>query len=139
MADLVEEFVEVDELIEDKSTIAVQNGEEPAIEHRKIFTDKLDPPVGSLHIKWKAGDLVLDPIFQRRKVWDDVRSSRLIKSVILEVPLPVFYMAESQDGTQEVIDGQQRLTAFFHFLDNDYDLRGLKLLPNLNGKKYKEA
>src|SRR5687768_16839738 len=122
MTELVDEFKEVDELTEDESTLADQNGDEPAIEHRRIFTDKLDPPVSSLHTKWKAGDLVLDPIFQRRKVWDDIRSSRLIESVILEVPLPVFYMAESQDGTQEVIDGQQRLTAFFRFLDNDFAL-----------------
>ncbi len=138
MTDLVDDFKELDEITEDESSLSDENGEEAVIEHRRIFTDKLDPPVISLHTKWKAGDLVLDPIFQRRKVWDDARSSRLIESVILEVPLPVFYMAESQDGTQEVIDGQQRLTAFFRFLDNDFALRGLKAVSNLNGKRYKD-
>lgn len=138
MAELDDEFQEVDEITEDESIHEDQNGDETATEHRRIFTDKLDPPVSSLHVKWKAGDLVLDPIFQRRKVWDEARSSRLIESVILEVPLPVFYMAESQDGTQEVIDGQQRLTAFFRFLDNDFTLRGLKVLSDLNGQRYKD-
>jgi hypothetical protein len=88
-------------------------------------------------MRYKAGDLVLDPIFQRRQVWDDVRSSRLIESVLLEVPLPVFYLAEGSDNTEEVIDGQQRLRAFFRFLDNEYTLRGLKALPHLNEKKFR--
>jgi uncharacterized protein with ParB-like and HNH nuclease domain len=62
-------------------------------------------------------------------VWDDARASRLVESVILEVPLPVFYLAESADGTREVIDGQQRLTALFQFLDNKLSLGGLKGTP----------
>jgi hypothetical protein len=134
-----DEFKGLDELVEEEETIlADQNDDEPVLAHRHIFTDKLDPPVGSLHVKWKAGDLRLDPIFQRRQVWDDVHASRLIESVVLEIPLPVFYMAESPDGTQEVIDGQQRLTAFFRFLDNEYALRGMKALPDLVGKKFKD-
>ncbi len=100
---------------------------------RRIFTDKLDPKVSDLYQDWKSGDLTLDPKFQRRKVWDDTRCSRLVESALLEVPLPVFYLAENADTTQEVIDGQQRLNAFFRFLDNDYDLGGLKELPRLNG------
>ncbi len=107
-------------------------------ERRRVFTDKSDPPIGGLHLRHKAGDLVLDPIFQRRRVWEDSRSSRLIESLILEVPLPVFYVAEGRDGTDEVIDGQQRLSAFFRFLNNEYSLRGLRALPHLNGKTFKD-
>ena len=49
------------------------------------------------------------------------------------------------DGTKcEVIDGQQRLTSFFSFIDgklpdgNDFKLSGLKVFTELNGKKYSE-
>jgi len=131
----VEEF---DELIEDETIITDENGDEPAHDRRRIFTDKLDPPIDSLFLKNKRGDLILDPIFQRRPVWDLARCSRLIESVILEVPLPVFYLAESKDGTEEVIDGQQRLRAFFNYLDNVYSLTGLKALPHLNGKYFRD-
>lgn len=127
-----------DELIEEETTLADENGDEPALEHRRIFTDKLDPPIDSLYLKNKRGDLILDPIFQRRPVWDLGRCSRLVESVILEVPLPVFYLAESHNGTEEVIDGQQRLRALFNFLDNAYALTGLKALPDLNGKQFKD-
>jgi hypothetical protein len=47
-------------------------------------------------------------------------------------------MAESKDGTREVIDGQQRLNALFRFLDNDLSLGGLKARPDLNKKHFKD-
>jgi len=123
---------EFEELMEDEATQhETESPEEFGVEKRKIFTDKSDPPIGALCMKYEAGDLVLDPIFQRRKVWEDSRSSRLIESVILEVPLPVFYLAEESDGKEEVIDGQQRLNAFFRFLHNEYSLTGSRRFPTL--------
>lgn len=127
-----------DDLMEDEATLTEENGDEPSIIRRKIFTDKLDPPIDSLYLKHKRGDLILDPLFQRRPVWDYVRQSKLIESVLLEVPIPVFYLAESQDGTEEVIDGQQRFRSFFDFLDGKFSLRGLKAIPEINGKKFPE-
>src|SRR5581483_7020675 len=115
-----------------------ENALEESGPQRHIFTDKSDPPAITLHDRYRSGDLILDPIFQRRKVWDDGRSSRLIESVILEVPLPIFYLAENQNGQEEVIDGQQRLNALFRFLNNEYALKGLKALPILNGLKFKD-
>src|SRR5258708_1373572 len=120
---------ELDELEEDEATQEDTAGESPedlGLERRRISTDKPDPPISALHARCNSGDLVLDPHFQRRKVWDDASSSKLIESLVLEVPLPVFYLAEGTDGKQEVIDGQQRLNAFFRFLDNKYPLKSLK-------------
>jgi hypothetical protein len=135
---LIDDTQHLDELDEDEASKLDEPDSEPILAHRRIFTEKLDPPVSALHSDWHAGDLVLDPIFQRRKVWDDARASRLVESVVLEVPLPVFYLAESADGTREVIDGQQRLTALFQFLDNKLSLGGLKARPDLIGKQFKD-
>jgi hypothetical protein len=132
------DLLDLEELEEDQASLEDEDEGEPNLERRRIFTDKSDPPISALYMRYKAGDLILDPIFQRRKVWDDARASRLIESVILEVPLPIFYFAEEADSTEEVIDGQQRLRAFFRFLDNEYALRGLKALPDLNRKKFKD-
>lgn len=139
MARKAEVVSDLDDLQEDEATQKEENGEvaDSALERRKIFTDKADPPISSLYNRYKSGDLILDPIFQRRKVWENARSSRLIESVILEVPLPVFYLAEGSESADEVIDGQQRFNAFFRFLDNEYELEGLKALPHLNGKLFK--
>jgi len=140
MDPLVNGNSEMEELEEDESTVAADNldvSEEVAPERRKIFTDKSDPPISALHMRYKSGDLILDPLFQRRKVWEDTRSSRLIESLLLEVPLPIFYLAEGADGKEEVIDGQQRLSAFFRYLDNEYPLHGLRALPQLSGLYFK--
>jgi hypothetical protein len=130
---------ELDDLEEDEATRQEsESTEDLGPEKRKIFTDKADPPVGALCMRYEAGDLILDPIFQRRLVWEDARASRLIESLILGVPLPIFYLAEGADGKDEVIDGQQRLSAFFRFLHNEYPLKGLKALPQLNGRYFKD-
>jgi hypothetical protein len=55
----------------------------------------------------------------------------------LEVPIPTIYTSEEDDGTEVVIDGQQRLLTFHSFLRNEFRLRGLTVLPALNHKNYK--
>ncbi|MCA1919278.1 MAG: DUF262 domain-containing protein [Flavobacterium piscis] len=113
-------------------------------EKREIYTDKGDPEIQSLYGKYKRGKLVLQPDFQRYFVWDAAKSSRLIESALLDIPLPVIYLSEGKDGKEYVIDGQQRLTAFFSFIDGrfpdgkDFKLSGLKVYKNLNKKTFKE-
>ena len=138
MGDIEQDYLFTTELIEDESSLVDELEDEPTPERRRIFTDKSDPPISFLYEQYKSGDLTLDPHFQRRKVWDDGRSSRLIESAILEVPIPVFYFAEESDGRLEVIDGQQRLLSFFRFLDNEYALKSLKAAPDLIGRYFKD-
>lgn len=90
-------------------------------------------------------DLDPRPSFQRGYVWDLTKASRLIESVLLNVPLPIVYTAEEQDGTELVIDGQQRLLTFFGFIDGlfpkgetPFRLRNLKILTHLNGKLFRQ-
>jgi len=126
------------EFEEDEATLAEADEVEPIATGRRIFTEKLDQTVDQLAEQWRQGDLILDPLFQRRKVWEDSRASKLVESAILDVPLPIFYFAEEQDGRQEVIDGQQRLRAFFRYLDNEFELKSLKTLPELKRKRFRD-
>jgi hypothetical protein len=103
---------------------------------RRIFTRISDPTVKDLFDRYKDGDLILQPDFQRYFVWDATKSSRLIESVMLDVPLPIVYLAEESDGSESVIDGQQRLTSFFRFLDGRLALSGLKIRADLNGLQF---
>lgn len=112
---------------------------------RNIITDKADPEVESLYKKYKKGILDVQPKFQRHFVWDKTKASRLIESALLDIPLPVVYLSEEKDGKLIVIDGQQRLTSFFAFIDNkwpdddsEFSLTGLKIFKELKGKKYKD-
>jgi len=83
----------------------------------------------------KNGRFVLDPDFQRGFVWDRDKQSRLIESILLRIPLPVFYVAEDNEGRLIVVDGRQRLTTLLHFLDNKLALQ-LRDRPELDGKRF---
>jgi hypothetical protein len=68
---------------------------------------------------------ILDPDFQREFVWSAEKQSKLIESCVMRIPLPVFYVAEAEDGRIVVVDGLQRLTTFTRFLAGHLRLTGL--------------
>lgn len=83
------------------------------------------------------GTYVMDPDFQRDFIWPEDKQSKLIESVIMRIPLPVFYMAEDQEGRMVVVDGLQRLSTFKRFVTDELKLR-LKDRKELNGKGFSE-
>lgn len=128
----------VDELTLEEEREPVPQVSDVETEQRRILTQPSDPTIKDLWDRWKEGDLLVQPEFQRYHVWDSVKSSRLIESVVLDVPLPIVYLAEEPDGRESVVDGQQRLTAFFDFLDSSLALKGLEARPDLNGKRFSQ-
>ena len=77
--------------------------------------------------------LVLDPDFQREEVWNPKQKSELIESILMGIPLPLIYVKEDNNGIYIIVDGRQRLTTLFDFMNDKFKLKGLKVL-NLNGK-----
>lgn len=85
------------------------------------------------------GDIDFTPDFQRNLVWDSHQKSRLIESILLRIPLPMFYLAEDEEGRITVVDGLQRLTTIKDFMDNKFPLKGLQYLgETCNGCFYSE-
>lgn len=105
---------------------------------RRVYSDKSDRSIYELSRQHERGNLELQPEFQRLPVWDNAKSSRLIESVFLEVPIPIIYLSEESDGKYSVIDGQQRLNAFFNFLKNELKLNNLIIFTELNNKKFRD-
>ena len=83
------------------------------------------------------GNYVMDPDFQRDFIWSKDQQSKLIESVIMRIPLPVFYMAENDDGRIVVVDGLQRLSTFRQFVKDKLRLR-LPDRTELNGKRFSD-
>ena len=81
------------------------------------------------------GQFIMDPDFQREFIWSVDKQSKLIESVLMRIPLPVFYIAENEDGKMVVVDGLQRLSTFRNFVDDGLRLR-LPDHPDLNGKQF---
>lgn len=78
----------------------------------------------------------LRPEYQRRLRWSNQQKSLLIESLLLNVPVPPVFLYENDLARYEVMDGQQRLNAIKEFLSNDFTLRGLQIIPSLNGRVY---
>lgn len=64
----------------------------------------------------RQGSIRLAPSLQRQFVWDRARSSQLIESLMLRIPLPMFYVSANEDGSWDVVDGLQRLTTIRNYL-----------------------
>ena len=85
----------------------------------------------------EMSNYIMDPDFQRDFIWREDKQSKLIESVIMRIPLPVFYMAEDNEGRMVVVDGLQRLTTFWRFLKGELRLK----LPDrreLHGHRFSE-
>jgi len=102
----------------------------------KISIDKADRSLFDLNRWYNTGRIVIDPEWQRNYVWSISRASKLIESLLLELPIPVIYLAVNTEGKYEVIDGLQRLTSVFKFFRNEYQLTGLEVLRTLNGSTF---
>jgi len=68
------------------------------------------------------GAFIMDPDFQREFIWPEDKQSKLIESVLMRIPLPVFYLAENSEGRMIVVDGLQRLSTFQRFVHNEFAL-----------------
>ena len=88
--------------------------------------------------------LILDSDFQRKAVWSLHQKRELIESILMGLPLPIFYFNEDKKGRLIVIDGRQRLTALFEFIsprlpqngDNGFKLEKLKILTDFKGMSF---
>jgi hypothetical protein len=86
-----------------------------------------------------SDDLELAPDFQRNRVWKQRQKSRLIESLLLQIPLPAFYFAEDSDGLLRVVDGLQRLSTIHSFVKlRDFILRDLEYLADEEGRRFDE-
>jgi len=77
------------------------------------------------------------PEYQRNFVWDKSRQAKFIESVLLGLPIPYIFTADT-DGRLEVVDGSQRLRTLVAFLHDQLTLRDLEILTELNGFKYSD-
>ncbi|WP_054816540.1 DUF262 domain-containing protein [Nocardia arizonensis] len=82
-----------------------------------------------------GGDLELAPDFQRNRVWKGRQKSRLIESLLLQIPLPAFYFASDSDGKFRVVDGLQRLSTIHEFVKGTFELGDLEYLHEEHGKE----
>lgn len=141
------EEVEEKELIENETLYEGENEED--------FRDPFDPRLvdissqpmilSNIVDRLKDGEIELNPDFQRNpNLWDKKRQSRLIESLLIRIPLPIFYFDMTEDEKLIVVDGVQRLSAIKNFMVASADdphylkLEGMEYLKEMEGKCFED-
>jgi uncharacterized protein with ParB-like and HNH nuclease domain len=138
MGDKLNEVIEKDEdtAEEDRSD---DGGLYPYDPTKADIDIREDPQtVFELMRKYDNGKLIIDPEFQRNLVWKLEQKSKFIESVILNFPLPPWYVNQTMDGKYIIVDGLQRTSALHQFINDEFKLTGLEALTNLNGYIFSE-
>ena len=110
---------------------------------RKVVTQPYDLSIDSIVSQVHRNILFLRPLsdrpnFQRQYVWPEKLASKLVESVLLNVPIPPCYLSENEDCELDVIDGQQRIYSLYRFVENQFKLQGLEALTEFNDLRFFE-
>lgn len=122
---------------------SVPDPEATPLKDRKVVTQPYDLAIDAIVSQVKSSILFLRPLsarpkFQRQYVWSDTLASRLVESVLLNVPVPPCYLSENDDNELDVIDGQQRIYSLYRFVENQFTLKGLEALPEFENRRFFE-
>lgn len=102
----------------------------------RIVTEQARYPLNTIADMVHSSNYLLRPEYQRRHRWDLCKKSRLIESLIINVPIPPVFLYEYEYSKYEVMDGLQRLTAISEFYNDRFSLEGLEQWPELVGRTY---
>lgn len=105
---------------------------------RHLNTSSYDYSVEFLVSMMQDGKIILAVPFQRQYIWKDDKASQLIESIIMNVPIPPIYLAEEEDGKWLVVDGLQRLNSLKRYFENEFGLKKLDIIKDLEKSKYKD-
>lgn len=68
------------------------------------------------------GKLNIRPKYQREFVYDEKKRNAVIDTIRKGFPLNVMYWVKNEDGTFEVLDGQQRTISFCQYINGDFSI-----------------
>ena len=83
------------------------------------------------------GEIDLSPEYQRGKVWSKDKQQMLIDTILEKMHIPPIYFRVLKGENYECVDGQQRCTAIFDFIDNKFPL-SKKYSGDLGGSYFKD-
>ncbi|HEB4994185.1 TPA: DUF262 domain-containing protein, partial [Aeromonas hydrophila subsp. hydrophila] len=139
------EAQEFDDLFEDSDELEIEEQLENVslaspFSTKDIKVNTQTIALSALIARLNYDEIDLQPTFQRKSgLWTNTQMSRLIESILLKMPLPIFYFDVSEPGRWLVVDGLQRLSAIKRFaVDNKRPLKltNLEFLGELNGLTY---
>lgn len=121
--------------------------EEVESSRQNIRSDGYTMSIGEVVNLYRDKEIQIRPEYQRLFRWPIEKQSRLIESILLDIPLPTIFVAQREDGVWEVVDGLQRLSTILSFMGELRDestgnvqsaskLAKTKYLPSLDGMRF---
>lgn len=121
-----------DENIDEEETTDVKRKGKPRIR-------QLTPTISLIFDRLEHNEIELQPDFQRQdRIWNNPKKSKLIESILMGLPLPVFYFGEKSNGDWVVVDGLQRITSVYDFMQGVFHLEKLDSLKQYNKLSFKD-
>ena len=130
------------------------NGEEDTgLEIEQEDSSEIKRPFDPEKIKIRTVNVVIDqivsridhkeidlaPDFQRMAgIWDHQRKSRLIESLLLRIPIPVFYVAADENERWAVVDGVQRTSTIYGYVKGKSRLTQLEYLTKFDRLSFEQ-
>ena len=107
--------------------------------HSKIKVHTTPVLVSQLVSRLDYDEIDLNPEFQRKAgIWNKKRRSRLIESLLLRIPIPLFYVASDDEENWSVVDGVQRISTIYDFVKDEFPLTRLEYRQEFNGKRHSQ-
>ncbi len=92
----------------------------------------------------RSKTLIPNPDFQRRLVWTNKDKINFLDTVLNRYSFPEIYIAagdvnpETGEGTEWLVDGQQRISTLYQYFEGSSDIRYTKTSEGKDIKPYKE-
>lgn len=81
---------------------------------------------------------LLKPELQRKYIWEKPEASRFIESILLGLPVPSVFLANTKDSKKLIIDGYQRIMTVYDFVKGGIWKKDGKVFKLSNTKKINE-
>lgn len=105
---------------------------------QKIDYDTRDWSIDFLTKRYRENTLYVPDEYQRKYTWCDTNKNSFIESILLGIPVPTMFFADTYTGRHEIIDGAQRIQTLEEFIFGGLQLSNLKILTKLNGFKFSD-
>ncbi len=95
----------------------------------QIFRESYQMSIGELINLYRDDEMDIHPEFQRVFRWSEYQKTKLIESIMLNIPIPSIFVSQNEDGVWDIIDGVQRLSTIFQFVGVFKNENGQLLSP----------
>lgn len=130
---------DIKELRESKEETQIMDSAKQISEKKQdIKFDTRDYPVNYLVSQYEKQEFYIPLEYQRNFVWGDKDRCTFIESILMGLPIPLMFFADTDDGRIEIVDGAQRTQTLVQFCQNDLELQGLQILTNSNGFAFQD-